>query len=209
MELKATTRELLGKKVKALRAVGTMPAELFGHCIKNTHISVSQKDFAKLYKVAGEHELVNITLEDAKAVPTLITNAQRDAISGVFLSADFYAVRMDEKLTVNIPIEFVGEAPAEKAGFPIIKVLDEVEVETLPGNMPHKFIVDLSVLDEIGKSIHIKDIKVPRGVEMLLAEDAVIATVGEKAAEEVVEPKPTEEEPATATEVAPAEKTVE
>lgn len=208
MELKATTRELLGKKVKALRAVGTMPAELFGHGIKNTHISVSQKEFAKLYKVAGEHELVNVALEDGKATPTLITNAQRDAISGVFLSADFYAVRMDEKLTVNIPIEFVGEAPAEKAGFPIIKVLDEVEVETLPGNMPHSFTVDLSVLSDIGQSIHIKDIKVPKGVEILLAEDAVIATVGEKTAEEVVEEKPAEETAEVVAE-APAEAAAE
>lgn len=204
MELKATTRELLGKKVKALRAVGTMPAELFGHGIKNTHISVSQKDFAKLYKVAGEHELVNVALEDGKTTPTLITNAQRDAISGIFLSADFYAVRMDEKLTVNIPIEFIGEAPAEKAGFPIIKVLDEVEVETLPGNMPHKFTVDLSVLTDIGQSIHVKDIKIPKGVEMLLPEEAVIATVGEKTAEEVVEEKPAEET-VVATETAPVE----
>ena len=75
------------------------------------------------------------------------------------------------KLTVNIPIEFVGEAPAEKPASPSSRFLMRLEVETLPGNMPHKFIVDLSVLDEIGKSIHIKDIKVPRGVEMLLAED--------------------------------------
>ncbi len=209
MELKATTRELLGKKVKTLRAAGTMPAELFGHGIKNTHISVSQKDFAKLYKTAGEHELVNVSLEDGKVTPTLITNAQRDAISGIFLSADFYAVRMDEKLTVNIPIEFIGEAPAEKAGFPIIKVLDEVEVETLPGNMPHKFTIDLSILTDIGQSIHIKDVKVPKGVEMLLPEDAVIATVGEKTAEEVVEEKPVEEGAVVTAEAAPAEEKTE
>lgn len=192
MELKATTRELLGKKVKALRAMGTMPAELFGHGVKNQHLSISQKDFAKTYKAAGEHELVSISVENGTSVPTLITNAQRDAISGVFLSADFYAVRMDEKLTVNIPIEFIGEAPAEKNGFPIIKVLDEVQVETLPANMPHKFTVDLSALTDIGTSIHVKDVKVPKGVEILLADDAVIATVGEKTAEEVA-PEPAAE----------------
>ena len=193
MELKAQNREILGKKVRALRAVGSMPAELFGHGIKNKHLSVSQKDFSKVYKAAGEHELVNVVVEGESPIPTLVTNAQRDAISGQFLSADFYAVKMDEKITVNIPISFIGEAPAEKKGLPIIKVLSEVEVETLPGNMPHEFVVDLSSLDDLGKSIHVKDIKIPKGVELLLAPDSVIATVGEKTAEEEVAPVAAEE----------------
>ncbi len=193
MELKAQTREILGKKVRALRAVGSMPAELFGHGIKNKHLSVSQKEFSKIYKAAGEHELVNVVVEGESPIPTLVTNAQRDAISGQFLSADFYAVKMDEKITVNIPISFIGEAPAEKKGLPIIKVLSEIEVETLPGNMPHEFVVDISSLDDLGKSIHVKDIKIPKGVELLLAPDSVIATVGEKTAEEEVAPAPAEE----------------
>ncbi len=193
MELKAQNREILGKKVKALRAVGSMPAELFGHGIKNKHLSVSQKEFSKIYKAAGEHELVNVAVEGESPIPTLVTNAQRDAISGQFLSADFYAVKMDEKITVNIPISFIGEAPAEKKGLPIIKVLSEIEVETLPGNMPHEFVADLSSLDDLGKSIHVKDIKIPKGVELLLAPDSVIATVGEKTAEEEVAPAPAEE----------------
>ena len=193
MELKAQNREILGKKVKALRAVGSMPAELFGHGIKNKHLSVSQKEFSKIYKAAGEHELVNVAVEGESPIPTLVTNAQRDAISGQFLSADFYAVKMDEKITVNIPISFIGEAPAEKKGLPIIKVLSEIEVETLPGNMPHEFVADLSSLDDLGKSIHVKYIKIPKGVELLLAPDSVIATVGEKTAEEEVAPAPAEE----------------
>ena len=193
MELKAQNREILGKKVRALRAVGSMPAELFGHGIKNKHLSVSQKDFSKVYKAAGEHELVNVAVEGESPIPTLVTNAQRDAISGLFLSADFYAVKMDEKITVNIPISFIGEAPAEKKGLPIIKVLSEIEVETLPGNMPHEFVVDISSLDDLGKSIHVKDIKIPKGVELLIAPDSVIATVGEKTAEEEVAPVAVEE----------------
>lgn len=206
MELNATIRNVFGKKVKMLRAQGTIPAELFGHGIENKHLGLPAKEFAKIYSTAGEHELVNVKVEGASTTPVLITNVQRDALSGTFLSADLYAVRMDEKLTVSIPIEFVGEAPAEKAGFPIIHVLAEVEVETLPGNMPHKFTVDLAALDEVGKSIHVKDIKVPKGVEMLIAEDAVIATVGEKTKEEEVAPAPAAEgEAAAATEEAPKE----
>ena len=66
-------------------------------------------------------------------------------------------------------------------------------METLPGNMPHEFVVDLSSLDDLGKSIHVKDIKIPKGVELLLAPDSVIATVGEKTAEEEVAPVVAEE----------------
>lgn len=202
MELKATNREIFGKKVKILRAKGEMPAEMFGHGIPNAHISVSQKDFAKIYKTAGEHELVNVVVESGKAVPTLITNAQRDALSGQFLSADFYAVRMDEKLTVSIPVIFTGEASAEKKGFPVIKVLTEIEVETLPGNMPHEFTVDLSKLSGVGDTIHVSDVKMPKGVESLIPADSVIATVGEKTEEEVA--PAAEAEAAPAAESAPA-----
>ncbi|MFA6365458.1 MAG: 50S ribosomal protein L25 [Candidatus Paceibacterota bacterium] len=189
MELKATTRKIFGKKVKLLRQAGLLPAELFGSGVPNEHLSVSKKEFIKVYREAGEHELVTIDIEGGKKIPVLITDAVRNALSNEFFSVDFHAVKMDEKIRVKIPLVFEGEAPAIKNGFPVIKVVDEIEIETFPGKMPHSFTVNLAVLDELGKSIHMSDIKIPKDVRVFLTDETVIATVGEKAkAEEVVAP---------------------
>ncbi len=204
MELKATKRELVGRKVKQLREKGFMPAELFGHGVKNEHLTVSQKDFSKIFKVAGEHELVTVAIEGGKKIPVLITDAHRHPISGLFLAADFYAVRMDEKIRVKIPFAFTGEAPATKLGLPIIKVIDEIEIETLPGKMPHDFTVDISTLDNHGKSIHVKDIKELREAKIFVSPESVIITVGEKTKAEEVAPAPIAAEAAPAATAAPA-----
>lgn len=204
MELKATKRELVGRKVKQLRDKGFMPAELFGHGVKNEHLTVSQKEFAKIFKTAGEHELVTIAIEGGKKIPVLITDAHRHPISGLFLAADFHAVRMDEKIRVKIPFAFIGEAPATKLGLPIIKVIDEIEIETLPGKMPHEFTVDISTLDNHGKSIHVKDIVALKESKIFISPESVIVTVGEKTKAEEVAPAPVAAEAAPAAATAPA-----
>lgn len=176
-----------------------MPAELFGNGIENEHLTVSQKEFVKVFKTAGEHELVTIAIEGGKKIPVLITDAHRHPISGLYLAADFFAVRMDEKIRVKIPFAFVGEAPATKMGLPIIKVIDEIEIETLPGKMPHEFTVDISSLDNHGKSIHVKDIKALKDAKIFVSPESVIITVGEKTkAEEVVVAPAAEAAPAAA-----------
>lgn len=190
MELTATKRTVVGRKVKQLRAQGLIPAELFGSGIKNEHLTVSHKEFVKVFNAAGEHELVTLAVEGDKKVSVLITDAQRDAISGMYLAADFHAVRMDEKIRVKIPFAFVGEAPAVKKGLPIIKVMDEIEIETLPGAMPHEFTVDISTLDDQGKGVQVKNIAALKDMKIFVSPESVIITVGEKTKEEVAAPAP-------------------
>lgn len=207
MEIKALKRSVVGRKVKQLRKTGLVPAEIFGHGIKNEHLSVSQKELAKIYKSAGEHELVTVAIEGAEKISVLISDAQRDAISGDYLSVDFHAVRMDEKICVKIPFTFIGEAPAIKKGLPIIKVIDEIEIETLPGKMPREFVVDLSSLDDINKSIYVKDIAALKDTKIFVSPESVIVTVGEKTKEEVVAPAPAPAEAAATAETKPASET--
>jgi large subunit ribosomal protein L25 len=193
MELKAIKRDVVGKKVKAIRDKGLVPAELFGKGLPNEHLAVTQKDFTKAYKAAGAHELVTLAVEGGKKTQVLITDAHRDAISGEYLAADFYAVRMDEKIKVKIPMVFFGEAPAIKLGLPVIKVIDEIEIETLPGKMPHEFKIDVSSLDGPHKSIHVKDIKAIAEFKTFVSPESVIVTVGEKTKAEAVVAAPVAE----------------
>jgi large subunit ribosomal protein L25 len=200
MELKAKNRTIFGKKVKNLREEGLVPAELFGHGIKNVHLSVSAKEFGKIYKVAGENTIITLVTGDDKKIPVLISAVEHNALTDNLLSIDFYGVRMDEKIKIKIPVEFIGVAPALKSGHLLIRVTDEIEVEALPGKIPHNFKVDLSALENPGQGIHVNTLKAPADVKIITPGDLVIVTIGEKRKEEEVAPAP-----ATAETAAPAE----
>jgi|WetSurMetagenome_2_1015567.scaffolds.fasta_scaffold196089_1 large subunit ribosomal protein L25 len=190
LDLSARTRTVLGKKVRSLRAAGTVPAEVFGHGKENRHIGVSAREFEKVFREAGEHSIVTLTIDEKEKVPTVITDVVRDPLSGTFLSIDFHAIRMDEKIQAKIPVHFTGEAPATKLGFPVVRTLEEIEVEALPGKLPHAFDVDIAALTNPGESIHVGDVRVPADVRVLVPTDTVIVTVGEKTKEEAPAPVP-------------------
>lgn len=206
MELAVKNRNVFGKKVKTLRREGFIPAELFGHGLTNKHLSVAEKDFNKVYRTAGESAIVNLVTEAGEKLPVLISDVQRHPLSGQFLAVDFHQVRMDEKIQIKVPVEFVGEAPAVKAGNILVKLINEIEVETLPQHIPHKFEVDVSGLTEVRQSIHVQDLKVPAEVKIRLEPNTVIATITEPAkAEEVAAPAPAPAEGAVPTEQPVAE----
>jgi len=187
MELQVQKRELFKKGVKALRVKGLIPAELYGHSVENLHLSVPIKEFTKVFNEAGENTVVNVKI-DNETRPALIHDVDKDPITGKVRHVDFYQVKMDEEIKTMVPIEFVGEAPAvkDKSGV-LVKAIQEIEVEALPGDLPHEIEADISGLDAIGKSIHISDIKIPDKVKIFLEPDAVIATITDLAPEEVEE----------------------
>jgi len=192
MNLKAEPRNL-SKKLTLLREGGFVPAELYGRGKENEHLAVKVDDFKNIFRLAGENTVVDLEV-DGKKTPVLIYDVDRDPLSEDFRNIDFYRVDMSKKVTANIPIVFEGEAPAvkEKNGI-LVNVLHEIEVEALPNDLPHEIKIDLSVLDEVGKNIHVSDIKLAEGVEIKSELEAVVATVKEQKQEKVEEEKPEEE----------------
>jgi len=193
MELTVQKREILGKKVESLRQGGVIPAELYGHGSENIHLSVSAKEFSKLYKEAGESTIVKLKVESEKGkvgdeISVLIHDLQKNPLNDEISHIDFYQVRMDEKITASVPLEFIGEAAAvkEKGGV-LIKAVHELEIEALPADLPHKIEVDLSQLSDIGMSIHVKNLKIDKKVKALADLETVVVTVTEPTKEEVVE----------------------
>lgn len=184
MELSVQKRSVLGRSVKALRKLGLVPAELYGKGVENSHLSVLAKELKKVFKEAGENTVVNVML-DGKKHPVLINDISFDPLSGNVKSVDLYQIRMDEKLKVNVPLEFIGIAPAVKGENGIlVKALQEVAVEALPMDIPRDFKVDLSKLAAIGQSVYVKDLSVPAGVKVLVAPETVVATVTAQVTEE-------------------------
>lgn len=189
--IQAEKREMFGKKVKSLRVKGVIPAELYGHGSPNTHLTVVAKDFLKVFREAGESAIITLKIkEDEKHgqdVNVLIYDVSHNPITDEITHVDFYQVRMDEKLKTEVPIHFIGEASAvkEKQGV-LVKAMQEIEVESLPANLPHSIEVDLSVISELGQSIYVRDLKNIAGVKFLVDPETVIVTVTEPVKEEEV-----------------------
>lgn len=183
MELQVQKREQVGKSA-ALRRTGFIPMELYGKGVQNLHLTAPAKEFKKALKEAGENTIVNAVL-DGKKYPVIIHEVDRDGVSGDILNVDLYQIRMDEKIKLMVPLEFVGTSLAvkEKNGL-LVKSIHEVEVEALPMDVPHTLQVDISKITEIGQSLYVKDLDLPKTVKAVFAPETVLATVVAKVTEE-------------------------
>jgi len=206
MELKTAKRDISPGATRELRERGMITAELYGHQLENVHLAVSERDFIRIFKEAGENTVINLLI-DERPQPALIYDYKKDPLTDKFLSVDFYAVRMDEKITASVPIEFVSEAPAvkEKGGV-LVKAMDEAEVEALPANLPQKLSVDLSVLIDVGQSLFVKDIETKGDFKIVVDQETVVATVSEAGAPEEEEGPTSVEEVAVESEEKKAER---
>ncbi len=176
--LKTTAREVNTRNAKPVYRAGLIPVELYGHKIENVHLSVDQIEFEKVLRKAGESTIIELQLPDGGSRNVLVKEVERHYLTTQPIHVDFYEVKMTEKLTATIPIEFAGESHAVKAlGGTLVTVLNEVEVECLPGDLPHQFDVDISVLNSFDDQILVKDLKVSDKVEIKADPEEVVATV--------------------------------
>lgn len=183
-QLKARSRNQLGKSVKTLRQDGFLPAVVYGEGIETRPVSVSQREFMETLQAAGESTLVTLDV-DGKSLNVLIHDVSYDPVTDAAIHVDFHAVRMDKVIRTHVPLEFVGESPAVKnEGGVLVKVVQELEVEAFPQNLPHDLRVDLSLLTAIGSMLHVRDIVLPAGVTLLADPDETIVVVDAPRSEE-------------------------
>ena len=191
IKLSAQKRTLVGKKVKKLRKEGLIPANIFGKKIKSQSLSLNKKEFEKVFETAGETGIVNLTIEGEKEThPVMIQNLQKGPVTDEILHADLRQVILTEKVTANIPVEMTGEAPAaeQKLGI-LIQNISEIEVEALPLDLPERFVVDVSGLNNVGDEILVKGIKIDKTkVELKIDGNQVVVKVEPLAKEEVAPP---------------------
>lgn len=196
LKLTLEPRKILGKKVKKLRAEGILPANLFGKGLKSTALQVPEREFRQVFKEAGETALLEIKVKEEN-YPALIHNVQRDPVTGKVIHVDFHKVDLKEKIVTAVPIKLTGESPAEKSGVGLIlQTLNELEIESLPANIPHEITVDISGLSEVGQTIHVKDLKLDREkIEVKNdPEEVVVSVQTAEMKEEVIEEAPAPEE---------------
>ncbi len=205
--LKAKLRKQVGRKVKLLRKEGILPANIYGKKIKSESIQIDLKEFLDVYKKVGDTGILYINDR-----PVLVANIQKNPVSDMLLHIDFHQVDLKEKVEAKVPIELIGESPAEKQAIgTVVQYLDEVEIEALPTNLPEKFQIDISKLSEVDQMVHVKDLPFDKSkIEVKTDLEEILVKVEPPQKEEVIAPPPTEvpaegEAPAVEGEVPPEE----
>jgi large subunit ribosomal protein L25 len=193
IELKATNREILGKKVKHLRRQGITPVHLFGHGIESLALQCDTGELERVLGQAGQTRLISLKLAKEKKPRTAVVREfDRDWRKGKLIHVDFYQVRMEEKIKLEIPVVLVGEAPALKSKTNMLgHELGTLTVECLPAKIPASFEVDISSLTELDQAIRVKDIALDKDIIVLNNPDLVVVKISlrpvEKVEEKVVE----------------------
>ena len=190
IKLTVEKRKVTGRKVRALRQQGILPANIYGKKEKSLAVQLEAKSFLPVFKEAGETSLIELKVADEKeARPVLIHNVQFHPVEETPLHVEFYQVDLKEKVTTKVPVELIGESPAikDKIGI-LIQPLSEVEVEALPADLPEKIEVDISGLKAVDETVLVGSVKVSERVKILTDEKEVLVKIEPPAKEEIAPP---------------------
>ena len=176
--LSAETRTESGKGVaRKLRAAGRVPGVIYGHAREAQSLSLVARDLEKLLsQIAVSSTVVELSLGGA-TTRTLIREIQRHPFKKNILHVDFQEMVAGEKVTVKVPLVFVGVPEGVRlSGALLEQILHSIEVLVDPANIPNHIDVDVTHL-AMGHSLHVRDLKLPEGIEVLSDEDATICAV--------------------------------
>lgn len=186
--LTATIRDIVGHKSRNLSKKGDIPATIYGRGRESIIASVTKEAFLSVYKKAGETHIVDLSI-NGKTLPVLIHNIQIQPVSKKVLHIEFLTVNLTEKLKTFVQISLIGESPAvtDKKGI-LLTTLQEIEIETLPTNIPETIPVDVSTLAEVDQEIKVNQLVIPSGVTVLADPELTVVKVGAIVIEEAPEP---------------------
>ena len=185
--LNVAKRETLGKKVKALRRSGTVPANIFGHHIDSLAVSIKFDDLRHLLRHHNRNDILYLQV-DGEERPTFIRDVQKNPVSDQILHVDFLQISLTEKVRMDVPIHIVGKAPAvETYGGILTHPMTYITVEALPLAIPNMIEIDVSGLAEIGQTLHASELTLPEGVTIVSDAEMTLVRVDLPAAERAEE----------------------
>jgi large subunit ribosomal protein L25 len=187
LTLPVAKRDKLGKKTRFLRRNGITPTHLFGHNIESLALQCDTTELGHIIAEAGMSRLIKLQIEAEKQSRSVfIRKIQRDELDGQLLHVDFYQVKKEEKITADIPIVLVGEAPALKEkGRILTQPITHLGVECLPDKLPPQIEIDLSPLKEVNNTIHVSDIVLDPGVIITTNHDQLVIKVSKVQVEKI------------------------
>ncbi|MBA3534703.1 MAG: 50S ribosomal protein L25 [Ardenticatenales bacterium] len=178
IKLNAENREVTGKKVSRLRKEGIVPAVVYGGPLTSAiSLQINGKELDKALRQAGTGRVIDLAVQ-GKSYPVLARMVQRHVTRHQITHIDFLAVRMDQPIEAQIPISIIGEsALVENHEAVMMHPLDSLTVRALPDELPAHVEIDISALTEIGQSITVADLKLPRGVMVMNDSDILLVSL--------------------------------
>jgi len=186
-ELTALPREMIGKSSTRLGHVGQIPAVLYGQGREPIAIAIDRHEFELFSAHHSGATLVELKVEgEKKPVNAMVREVQHSPVKGTVLHVDFVAVSMTETIHAAVPLHLVGDPAGVKAGGVLTVNMHELNVESLPGDLPEALEWDVAGL-EMGDTLHVGDVTPPKGIVLLDDAEAIVASVQAPRAEEEVE----------------------
>jgi large subunit ribosomal protein L25 len=189
VELVAERRMLFGKKAKRLRREGQVPAVMYGHGFDPIPLQFEERRLQQVLSHVGGSQLISVRIKgEEQQEVALVRDVQRDPIRLNVLHVDLYRVEMTERITAEIPLEIAGESPVVESGEGILlQGVSTIEVECLPGDLVDAIEVDISDLTELDQSLHVEDLAIPSGIEVLTNLDEMVVRIVPMVTEEALE----------------------
>lgn len=177
LTLDAAPRSAAGKGNKRLRREGTVPVHVFGNGIQSQPMQAEERALRHVIHQAGTTGLITLQVE-GKPENVMVRKVQRHPVTGRLIHVDLYQVNMRVKTQVRVPLVFVGDAPGVSLHDGVlVHLMEGVQVEALPGDIPHNMEVDVSVLAELDQALHVRDIKMPASLRVLDDPDEIVIKV--------------------------------
>lgn len=176
--LEVESRDILGKKVRGLRAHGVIPANISGGAKPSVAIQISAGEMARLHKRHGAGLLYLQLGSEKNAESAILGRIERDPVTSAILHVDFRRVRLNQPIHARVPIHLTGEAPAVRVeGGVLIHLLDTLEIESLPANIPEFVTLDISSLAGLNSQLTVADIALPPKVTLVSADNEPVVTI--------------------------------
>jgi large subunit ribosomal protein L25 len=184
--ISAQVRTVLGKKVKYLRKEGFIPATVYGKGFEAVSAQLSGREFEIVLRKAGRTALIDLNLDGHGMQSVFVQDIQRHPVTRAILHIDFKVVDLKKAVIMEVPLTIVGESPIVARGDALLNhVLNVVLVEALPNDLPQHIDVDISGLDTLDKTIHVRDLQAGAAYKILADADQVLLSLAQlRAAEE-------------------------
>ena len=178
---------------RRLRRSGKVPGVFYGPKSAATPIAVDRKDFAAhVANLEGSHLIrFDSTVSELQKRVALVREVQHHPVNGSIIHVDFYEVDLTKRLTVTVPLHFIGRAKGVAEGGILQPILRDMEVECLPTDIPQYIEVDVTALD-IHDAVHLADVQMPPNVTAIFETNEAVVSVLPPTVEEV-KAAPTEE----------------
>ena len=178
MQLKASTRTLLGKASRRLHGEGKLAGIVYGHNATPTPLVLDRLEFQRVFIKSGRTHLVDLVVDGDRTEKVLVREIQTHPRRLGPIHVDFYQVSLEEKITVDVPVHLVGESAAVKRGdADVLQPIHAVRVECLPTDIPEAFKVDLTPLEDVESEFRISELKVPKGVTVLMDPEELLVKI--------------------------------